>query len=105
VGEAVVYTATQEVCPECGRQLTVYQTDGRWVQGLDTMFQMVRRDRRCAPDCPGPRPIWYAPRDLRVVLPRRIYGLEVTLYIGERHLLEGTSLSQITRDLNQRGVP
>jgi hypothetical protein len=105
VGEAVVYTATQEVCPDCGRPLTVYQSDGRWVQGLDTMFRMTRRDRRCAQECPGPRPIWYAPRDLRVVLPRRIYGLEVTLCVGERHLLDGISLSQITRDLNRRGVP
>jgi hypothetical protein len=39
------------------------------------------------------------------VLPRRIYGLEVTLCVGERHLLDGISLSQITRDLNRRGVP
>jgi hypothetical protein len=42
---------------------------------------------------------------LRVVLPNLIYGLGVTLYVGEHHLSEGTSLSQITRDLNRRGVP
>ena len=78
IGEPFIYTAAPEWCPDCNRRLPVYQTDGRWVQGLDAMFRMVRRDKRCgAPDCPGPRPILYAPRDLRVVLPRRIYGLEV----------------------------
>ena len=52
----------------------------------------------------GARPIIYAPRDLTVVLPRRIYGLDVTLHVGERHLLDGVALAQITRDLNKRGV-
>jgi hypothetical protein len=104
MGDDVVYTATQERCPDCDRVLPVYQNDGRRVQGLDTVFWMKRRDKRCQPDCPGPRPIWYAPRDLRVVLPQRIYGLEVTLYVGERHLLDGISLCQITRELNQRGA-
>src|SRR5258708_7417859 len=104
--EPVVYTASQTVCPDCGQLLAVYQNDGRWVQGLDSMFKMCRRDKRCPHhDCPGLRPIWLAPRDLRVVLPRRIYGLEVTLYVGERHVLDEISLSQITRDLNKRGVP
>jgi hypothetical protein len=40
-----------------------------------------------------------------VVLPNRIYGLDVTLNVGERHLTQGVSLSQITRDLNRRGLP
>jgi len=39
-----------------------------------------------------------------VVLPNRIYGLDVTLYVGEHHLDRGVSLAQITRDLNSRGV-
>lgn len=105
IGEPIIYTAAPERCPDCDRRLPVYQSDGRWVQGLDAMFRMVRRDKRCRPDCPGRRPILYALRDLRIVLPRRIYGLEVTLYVGERHLLSGISLSQVTRDLHQRGVP
>lgn len=105
LGEEIVYTATQEHCPDCERKLPVYQRDSRRVQGLDYMFRMTRRDKRCGADCSGARPIWYAPRDLRVVLPRRIYGLEVTLHVGERHLLDSVSLCQITRDLNERGVP
>jgi hypothetical protein len=39
------------------------------------------------------------------VLPGRIYGLDVTMHVGERHLLQGVALGQITRDLNARGVP
>jgi hypothetical protein len=42
---------------------------------------------------------------MRVVLPNRIYGLDVTLYVGEHHLSDGVALAQITRDLNARGLP
>jgi hypothetical protein len=72
---------------------------------VDEVVELIRRDKRCKPDCPGERPIFFAPRDLRVVLPKRIYGLDVTLNIGERHLSHGVSLSQITRDLNEGGLP
>ena len=103
-GEDRIYTAVQDLCPDCGRMLNIYQVDGRRVQGLDVFFWLKRRDKRCLPDCPGERPIFYAPKDLRVVLPKRIYGLDVTLHVGERHLLDGVALAQITRDLNKRGV-
>lgn len=105
LGPDRVYTATLERCPDCDRPLPIYQVDGRRVQGLDEMYWLKRRDKRCQPDCPGARPIIYAPRDLRLVLPKRIYGLDVTLHVGERHLCDGVALAQITRDLNQRGVP
>jgi hypothetical protein len=100
-----IYTALQEQCSDCGRTLPIYQVDSRMVEGLDACFWMRRRDKRCHVECPGPRPIIYAPRDLRLVLPRRIYGLDVTLHVGEHHLLDGISLSQIARDLKKRGVP
>ena len=104
-GPDVVYTALEEDCPDCGRKLTVYQNDARRVQGLDYAFWLKRRDKRCRKDCPGARPLFLAPRDLRVVLPGRIYGLDVTLHVGERHLREGVALAQITRDLNAGGLP
>lgn len=104
-GPDVTYTALEQLCPDCGRTLTVYQRDPRRVQGLDEAFWLIRRDKRCREDCHGSRPIWYAPRDLRVVLPGRIYGLDVTLYVGERHLRDGIALAQISRDLNSRGLP
>lgn len=103
-GDDAVYTALATRCPDCDRLLPIYQVDGRQVEGLDSWFWMKRRDKRCQPDCPGARPIIYAPRDLTVVLPKRIYGLDVTLHVGERHLLDGVPLAQITRDLNKRGV-
>jgi hypothetical protein len=49
--------------------------------------------------------LFRAPRDLRIHLPGRIYGLDVTLHIGERHLGDGVSQSRITTDLNARGLP
>lgn len=105
MGEDRVYTALAERCTDCARKLPIYQVDSRRVQGLDEAYWMRRRDKRCQAGCPGKRPIIYAPRDLRLVLPRRIYGLDVTLFVGERHLLDGISLSQISRDLKQRGAP
>ena len=105
MGPALVYTAAEAVCETCGKPLPVCQAISRPVQGLDGQFLLVRRDRQCGRNCVGPRPVVYAPRDLRVVLPNRIYGLEVTLCVGERHLREGVALAQITRELNARGVP
>lgn len=104
LGPAWVSTALQELCPDCNRTLPVYQDDQRLVEGLDAAFWVHRRDKRCRKDCPGKRPIFYAPRDLRIMLPGRIYGLDVTLYVGERHLVDGVSLAQISRDLHARGV-
>ena len=104
-GPDIIYTAVEQNCPHCGRTLPVYQRDPRRMQGIDEAFWLVRRDKRCRADCPGPRPILYAPRDLRVVLPNRIYGLDVTLHVGEHHLSDGVALAQITRNLNARGLP
>lgn len=104
-GAPLTYTALEESCPDCGRRLPVYQDDQRRVQGLDYQFWLHRRDKRCGPSCSGPRPLFRAPRDLRVVLPGRMYGFDVTLHVGERHLGDGVALAQITRDLNERRVP
>lgn len=104
-GPDIKYTALEEYCPDCSRKLPIYQNDKRRVQGLDNQFWMHRRDKRCVKSCPGPRPLFRAPRDLRINLPGRIYGLDVTLYVGERHLSDGLSQRRITRDLNARGLP
>ena len=105
VEETFVYTALEEFCPDCQRMLPIYQVISRPVECVDRAVLLKRRDKRCGPDCPGERPVFFAPRDLRVVLPNRIYGLDVTLHVGERHLCEGVALAQITRDLNTRGLP
>jgi hypothetical protein len=38
------------------------------------------------------------------VLPNRVYGLDVTLHVGEYHMSDGIALAQITRNLNDRGL-
>lgn len=101
----LIYTASEERCSHCLRWLPIYQIPWRRVQRLDGQLTVKRRDKRCSPDCCGPRPIFPAPRDIRVVLPRRVYGLDVTLLVGERHLAEGVALAQITRDLRAQGIP
>lgn len=103
-GPSLTYTALDEFCPDCGGNLPVYQDDSRRVQGLDHQFWLHRRDKRCSKLCSGPRPLFMAPRDLRVCLPGRIYGFDVTLHVGERHFGDGASQHQITRELNARGL-
>jgi hypothetical protein len=105
VEELLVYTALEECCPDCGRVLPIYQVISRPVQCVERAVLLKRRDKRCGSECPGDRPIFFAPRDVRVVLPNRIYGLDVTLHVGERHMGDGVPLAQITRDLNARGTP
>ncbi len=105
VEETFAYTALEEFCPDCGRMLPIYQVISRTVECIECAVLLKRRDKRCRPDCSGERPVHFAPRDLRVVLPNRIYGLDVTVHVGERPLGEGVALAQVTRDLNARGLP
>ena len=108
LGAELIYTAAEETCADCGNPLPICQVISRVVQGLKEPFMLIRKDRQCRRrDCPGPRPrpFFYAPRDLRPVLPNRIYGMDVTLCVGERHLREGVALAQITRELTVQGVP
>ena len=91
--ETFVYTAVEEFCPDCGRTLPIYQVISRPVECVERAVLLKRRDKRCGPDCPGDRPVLFAPRDLRVVLPNRVYGLDVTLHVGVRHLDDGVPLA------------
>jgi hypothetical protein len=74
------------------------------VQRLDGIYRVVLRDMRCDVDCLGLRPVFHAPSDLRMALPGRTYGTDVTLCVGERHLRDGVSLNRITNDLHAQKV-
>lgn len=100
----LVFTALEETCPACGERLDITQHRKRWIERLDGYLHVVRRDKSCRhPGCPGPRKVYHAPEDLRLALPYRTFGLDVTLAIGERHL-RGESLRAVQRDLCARGI-
>jgi len=100
----IVITAAESRCAECGEPLKVCQHRERWIERLDGYLHVTRRDKKCALlECPGAVRIFRPPEDLRLALPYRSYGLDVTLAIGERHL-RGESLGSVQRDLNARGV-
>lgn len=104
LGHLLVTTALAETCGDCGARLQITQHRGRWIQRLDGPLHVVRRDKKCrAEGCPGTRSVFHAPEDLRLALPYRTFGLDVTLCIGERHL-RGESLTAIGRDLGERGI-
>jgi len=102
----IVETAEETVCPSCEGGLVIRQHRNRYVQRLDGLVHQQCRDKRCPrPECEG-RGTIYRPRvDLRLALPRMSFGLDVVLMVGEQHLDRGVSLSQIGRDLTERGVP
>jgi ribosomal protein S27AE len=103
--EILVVTAEGTECPDCGGSLWIVQHRDRWVQRLDNYYHLVRNDRQCVnPACPGERPLYRPHEDLRFALPRKTFGFDVTMAVGERHLA-GEPLAAIGRDLNANGVP
>jgi hypothetical protein len=104
--QRLVITAVEQRCEACGANLHVSQHRPRWIERLDGYLHVVRRDKKCpAEDCPGPKPIFHAPEDLRLALPYRTFGLDIAVCVGERHLRLGHSLSAVGRDLTAQGIP
>lgn len=102
----VIETASEGSCSVCGRSLPVSQHRDRYIWRLDELIHHVCRDRRCPEKtCEGRAQIWRPWHDIRLALPRMSFGLDVLIHVGEQHLGRGVSLSQLGRDLNDRGVP
>ena len=104
--QLVFVTASEETCSVCGRNVQVSQHRSRWVDRLDGLVHLVRRDKRC-PDlgCGGHSQIFRPPEDARFVLPRMNFGTDVVIAVGERHLDRHESFERIRLDLACRGVP
>jgi len=103
--EILVVTAEDTECPDCGGSMWIVQHRDRWVQRLDNYYHLVRNDRQCVnAACPGERPLYRPHEDLRFALPRKTFGFDVIMAVGERHLA-GEPLAAIGRDLNANGVP
>jgi Transposase, Mutator family len=102
----IVDTAPETTCPLCAGPLAISQHRDRYVWRLEGLVHQRSRDKRCPrQQCPGHTTL-YRPRvDLRLALPRMSFGLDVVMAVGQRHLDQNQSLSQIGRDLTQGGVP
>jgi hypothetical protein len=76
------------------------------VETLSGVLRWVRADKRCKDEsCPGRATIFRPLEDLRIALPKKTFGLDVTRWVGEQHLGGDRSLSAIGRELNERGIP
>jgi hypothetical protein len=102
----VIATAAEETCELCGGPLHVTQHRERFVERLDGLVQLVRRDKRCGDEtCRGRAKVFRPLEDLRFALPRMNFGTDVVVAVGERHLERHESLGLIVRDLTEGGVP
>lgn len=98
--------AAEELCAACGRRLWVTQRRVRYVERLDGVLRWDRCDKRCPdPSCSARSRIFRPLDDVRIALPNKTFGLDVTCFVGEQHLLHGRSLTAIGRELVERGIP
>jgi len=95
-----------ETCEHCDARLRVTECQKRFVQRLDGIYCFVSQGLSCSVEtCHGYKVMHRVPVDLRLALPRKTYGTEIVVEVGERHLQYGDSFGRIARDLQERGVP
>ena len=102
----VINTASEVCCPHCESTLWICEHRERLVYRLDGPVHQVDRIKRCSNEqCEG-RAVRYRPLvDLRLALPRMSFGLDVVVAVGEGHLSQGRSLTELGRELTDKGVP
>jgi hypothetical protein len=101
-----VVTALEESCAICRTTLRVAQHRERFVERLDGLVCLLRRDKRCPDeDCSGRARIYRPFEDARFALPRMTFGTDVVIAVGERHFDRHESLQQIGLSLNEQGIP
>lgn len=102
----VIDTASEVVCPHCQGALSIYQHRERFIFRLDGLMHHLCRDKSCLDQgCEGYGTQYRPLVDLRWALPRMTFGLDVVVAVGERHLGQGRSLSELGRELTGQGVP
>lgn len=102
----VIDTASELVCPHCQGALHICAHRERFIFRLDGLVHHLCRDKGCPDEqCAGYGTQYRPLVDLRWALPRRSFGLDVVMAVGEGHLGQGRSLSELGRDLTGRGVP
>jgi Transposase, Mutator family len=102
----LVDTAQETTCPICEGSLAISQHRDRYVWRLEGLVHQRYRDKRCPrKQCTGHTTLYRPLVDLRLALPRKSFGLDVVMVVGQRHLEQEQSLSQIGRDLTRSGVP
>jgi mutator family transposase len=102
----VIDTASELVCPHCEGALSICEHRERFIFRLDGLVHHLCRDKSCSDkQCPGYGTKYRPLVDLRWALPRKSFGLDVVMAVGEGHLGQGRSLSELGRELTGRGVP
>src|SRR5260221_12074057 len=102
----LIETASETVCPRCESDLIICQHRDRYIYRLDGLIHQVNRDKGCSDEeCDGHDTLYRPLVDLRLALPYMTLGLDVVMKVGDEHLRQGRSLSEIGRQLSEDGVP
>lgn len=106
MAQSVYIPAEETTCESCGRGLVICEHRERFVHRRDDVYRVVRQIKWCqTKGCVGFHKTYAPLVDLRLAPPLAIYGTDVLVELGERHLSQNESLSAIGRDLNRRGIP
>ena len=105
--EDILYmTTSMEKCPFCGSPLIIkYNRNQRTIITLSGEYVVLERVRKCSnKECEG-NSISFKSEDLqRITLPRRVFCLDVILYVGVLRYEEHKTYDETKDELNEKGI-
>ena len=104
--EVVDVTTGMSECPLCGARLVKkYNMNPRRVITLNGEYRALERVLRCSNSgCPGHSMSFRSEELQASVIPKKIFGLDVIMYIGELRYKEHKSYDEITEALEERSI-
>jgi hypothetical protein len=102
----VVVSTKMKKCPICGARLVKkYNMNHRRVITLDGDYWALERVLRCSNlECSG-HSMSFRSEALQVaIIPKKIFGLDVIIYIGELRYKEHKTYEEITEALVEKGI-
>jgi hypothetical protein len=105
--EGVIEVATgMRKCPLCGAHLVKkYNTNPRRLITLNGEYWALERVLRCSNrECSGHSMSFRSEELQAAIIPGRIFGLDVIVYIGELRYKEHKNYAEITEALEEKGI-
>ena len=104
--QVIEAVSSMERCPFCGSELRrKYNANPRRLITLDGEYSVLERVSRCSNrECPGYERSFRAEELQAIILPRKIFSLDVIMYIGTLRYEEHKTYEEIKEDLGKKGI-